>query len=202
MGIGEDSIQALHNKLDLTKNLSQLWEGYSMGLIGIGGEGERAGAYSSFLLSTLNKCKEQFEHFQLGGQHSTDISYAIYGLSDSSCIDLLTYARMDTSEVEAIVRSPWAPLNKVESMDEVYRALEQGYSLPCVTLVRFLVRSINTDSQTEEGNSATMSTLLLADLGSLGSGAALEKSLAQIRKKFILLAIINDNGFEIRCNVC
>lgn len=166
---GEEAV--LLAKAEVPKLLRSLLSGVSVGILGVGVEGEKAGSFARLLTSTLDSLRELVE--QQRDQTNVILSYGIYGISDSSCIDLLNYERRETDQI-ATLMDTWTALTDVTDVGGIIAAVEQGYSLPCVVVVRVFAKSQDAELP------GAMSTLLLADLGSLSAGT-LEKSLAQLK---------------------
>lgn len=166
-------------KLEIPSLLRQLLQGISLGVLGMGVEGEKIGAFGPVLKDILYSLQDILNE---QGTVKVSLSFSIFGITDTSCIDLLNYSRKDLEQIQSLVE--WTPLNHIDSIEPVCEAINQGYSLPCVILLRLFCKA-------KEGESlpGTMSTLLLADLGSTSPGAALEKSFAQLRTSPVLLLL-------------
>lgn len=191
---GEEAVLAVQ----APKLLRQLFHGVSVAVLGMSLEGEKVGRFGGLLVGVLAALQKLLDEQVEGPAHRhVSLSYGLFAVSDSSCIDLLTYARKDIEEIEELMRE-WCPLTETQSVDQIIGSIRQGYSLPCIALVRLFVRG------SEEGLPGAMSTLLLADLGSLSGGgsggggnsnssssssggAALEKSFALLKSHILTL---------------
>jgi hypothetical protein len=160
----------------MQKLLRHLLSGTSVSILGVGVEEEKTGSFAGLIekvLITLGQIIDDQKDLKV------NLSYALFGISDSSCIDLLDYSRKELLEVETL--KEWSVLDVVESVEPVIRAVQQGYSLPCVLLLRLFVKS------NDETLPGAMSTVMLADLGSTSAGAPLEKSFAQLRSTILTM---------------
>lgn len=93
------------------------------------------------------------------------LSYNIYGISDTSCVDLVNYSRVSMEELENL-----HPRNHERAMDLQYPLgstldslidlLNQGSSLPLLCVIRVITRPSDLEP-------ANISHLLLADFGSI-----------------------------------
>lgn len=180
---GEEAVLAVQ----APKLLRQLFHGISVAVLGMSLEGEKVGRFSGLLVGILTALQKLLDEQARGpARRHVSLSYGLFAVSDSSCIDLLTYSRKDIEEIEPLVRE-WCPLTETQDVDQIIGSIRQGYSLPCVALVRLFVRG------SEEGLPGAMSTLLLADLGPLSNGSsgsggpALEKSFALLKSHILTL---------------
>lgn len=135
----------------------------------MGGEAEKVGSFCTLLQHILELLQEKLDEQK---EHNISLSFSMFGVSDTSCIDLATYERKLLVDMQKL--EDWSPLGVVDSTKPIIDSLQQGYSLPCVLLVRLFVRP---SDATLPG---AMSTLVLADLGYTSNGSQLEKSLAQL----------------------
>lgn len=158
-------------RLQVKRTLHSLFTGISVGVMGLGMDGEVPGAFSSLMSTVLRELAalvQELSHLNVS------LSFALLGVTDSSCIDLVSYARKELAEIERLRTEPMGPLCPCDSLDDIINSLAAGYSLPCILMVRIFARP----SSELPGS---MSTLLLADLGSTAVGSPLEKSFAQLR---------------------
>ena len=186
-GIDDDM---LFVKIDGKKLLNNLLHGINVGVVGIGMEGEKPGAFSSILSTILRYSREMLAREQEKGV-KVDISFGIFGVSDTSCIDLVNYTRKELSEMEELAEE-WSHLGTSGSIDEVISSLEKGYSLPCVLLVRIFVKRNH-----EPG---AMSTLLLADLGTMGGGGPLDRSFARF-SSIVTDESLSNGDSKVNCHL-
>lgn len=177
----EASTEDLALKINASNVLKGVLEGISMGMVSFGLEGLKPGSFSPLLIQMVTSLGETIDAYCTSfPDKSVSLSYGFYGVTDTSCIDLLSYGRRELAEVQVL--QTWNELVPIDSLQAVIESIEQGYSLPCILLIRVFVKGSN---PSEPG---AMSTLLLADLGSVtGLGAALEKSFAQFRNLLFLL---------------
>ncbi len=157
--------------------LKQLLHGISVGIFSLGLEGEKPGTYGPFMVKVLLALQAMIEEGQAGSEGTVSLSFGIYGVSDASCVDLLTYHRKDLCEVAEL--QGWSELVPIDGVSAVVDSVQQGYSLPCIVLLRLLHRPA------AEGAPATMSTLALGDFGPITGGSSLEKSFAQLSMQAI-----------------
>lgn len=165
----EDAI--LCARLSMSKFLANLLEGISCSVICMGAETEKIGAFSKLLEHVLGCLGEVLLSEP---EKTVELSYTIFGVSDTSCIDLLTYQRKELKELRELSEQ-WISFTEVEKIDTIIESWKQGYSLPCVTMIRLFIR------REDEAMPAAMSTLVLADLGAISVGSQLEKSFANLR---------------------
>lgn len=116
------------------------------------------------------------------GDLDVSLSFSIVGVSDSSCIDLQSYCRKELSDLVEMMHT-WCPLSEIDTVQPIISSIEQGYSLPCVAIVRFFVKN---KQSAQENLPGAMSTLILADLGTV-SGGPLERSMAQLKSLILTL---------------
>lgn len=158
--------------------LRQLLHGISVGIFSLGLEGEKPGSYGPFIVRVLLALQAMIDAGRELGEGAVTLSFGIYGVSDASCVDLLTYHRKDIGEVAAL--QGWSELVPIDSVAAVVDSVQQGYSLPCIVLLRILHRPAG------EGAAATMSTLAMGDFGPITGGSPLEKSFAQLSRPRLL----------------
>lgn len=112
------------------------------------------------------------------------LSYNVFGISDTSCVDLVNYSRVTMEELSTL-----HPRNHERAMDLQYQLgstldslidlLNQGSSLPLVCVIRLIARPSDMEP-------ATISHLLLADFGSIFiANHPLEASFTSLRSVLI-----------------
>lgn len=112
------------------------------------------------------------------------LSYNVFGISDTSCVDLVNYSRITMEELSTL-----HPRNHERAMDLQYQLgstldslidlLNQGSSLPLVLVIRLIARPSDMEP-------ATISHLLLADFGSIFlANHPLEASFSSLRSALI-----------------
>lgn len=165
--------EGILNTLQVKRTLQNLFMGISVGILGLGMDGEAPGAFAGLMTAALRELSALIQDLS---QLQVGLSFALFGVTDSSCIDLISYARRELAEIEQLRGDVMSPLSPCSSLDEVISSLAAGYSLPCLLMVRMFVKPANELP-------GSMSTLLLADLGSTAVGSPLEKSFAQLRTR-------------------
>lgn len=158
-------------RLQVRHTLHNLFAGISVGIVGLGMDGEAPGAFSNLMSTVLRELSALAQELS---NLKVSISFTLLGITDSSCIDLVSYARKELADIERLRAEPMGPLGPCNSMDEIISSLSAGYSLPCILMVRIF-------SKPGIELPGSISTLLLADLGSTAVGSPLEKSFAQLR---------------------
>lgn len=167
-GGAQDSI--LFENSQIPAMMKELLAGVSVGVFSLGMEpAEKPGVRAPLLKEILGRLQLALDARK---DVSVQISYAVYGVSDTSCIDLLSYSRRELHEVETLKK--WTPLSPLDSLQQVADSIDQGYSLPCVILVRLLI------TPCDDKLPILMSTLALADLGFVSSGSPIEKSFSKL----------------------
>jgi len=130
----------------------------------------------------LKKILERVQSNLLNGNHNVSLAFRMFGVSDSSCIDMISYERLGIEQIEKIMRD-FNSLANVEGLGPVIEALEQGYANSCVLIVRIKVQP--TDLSLPTG----LSTLLVGDLGNVNG--PLERSIGHLNK----IALMMDQPF-------
>jgi hypothetical protein len=110
-----------------------------------------------------------------------DLSYRMFGISDSHCIDMLTYQKVSSSDIDMLL-ADWDAMEPINDLNVVRSFVKKGYTLPLLVFIRLRVEARN---ELEDG-AATVSVLALGDLGSL-NGPTLERSVSHLRSIVLTL---------------
>lgn len=162
-------------RTSVTRLLRQLLHGVGVGIFGFGAE--KIGEHRKMICSVLDILESLIQ--SQGKDLNVSLSFGIFGINDSSCVDLTTFERFDTEAIEDLVKS-WARLTPIKSIQSVKKSIE-NYALPVVILIRLFVKPLDSSLP------SSMATLTIADLGPMMSTSVLDRSLSSWRSAVLTM---------------
>lgn len=128
-------------------------------------------------------------------RYNFSISFAIFGVSDGHCVNLMNYKKYNSLEIESFLQD-FDKMESVEDLEEIKRVISKGYSLPILLFLR-----LRTESRNEvEKTAANISILCLGDLGGL-SNPSMEKSFGNMKSLILTMDQTFVSG-ELRVKEC
>ncbi len=123
------------------------------------------------------------------------LSYAIFGVSDTQCVNLVTYQKCSPNEISEFLQD-FEAMEQTQDVQVIKDFMLKGYTLPIIVFVH-----VKTESKNEIVESApNVATLALADLGSVNN-PAMEKSISHLKSIILTLDQTFVSG-ELRVRDC
>lgn len=142
-------------------------------------ESDAPGSRCQFLLENLDNLQRIMD--QNAYRYNYSMSFAIFGVSDGHCVNLMNYKKCNSLEIEAFLQD-FEQMESIENFEEIKRILSKGYSLPVLVFLR-----LRTESRNEvEKSAANVSILCLGDLGGY-SNPSMEKSFGNMKNLVLTL---------------
>lgn len=116
------------------------------------------------------------------------ISYTIFGLTDTSCVNMINYKKYSSEEISEFLQDYELGMKDISdfnnaNLKEIKNFVMKGYSLPLLIFIK-----LRTESKNDLIESAVnVSTLCLGDLGSMTGNNNFERSLSHIRSIVLTL---------------
>ena len=114
-------------------------------------------------------------------RYDYSMEFAIFGISDGHCVNLMNYKKCNSLEIEAFLQD-FEQMESIEDLDEIKLVISKGYSLPILLFLQ-----LRTESRNEvEKTAANVSVLCLGDLGGL-SNPSMEKSFGNMKNLILTM---------------
>lgn len=138
------------------------------------------------LQKTMNQNAYRFEF---------SVSYSVFGISDTHCVNMLTYQKSSPTEISEFLQD-FEAMERIQDLQQVKNFVLKGYTLPMIVFIH-----LKTESKNEIVESApNVATLALADLGSINN-PTMERSIAHLKSIVLTLDQTFVSG-ELRVRDC